>query len=421
MLGFFASLAGQIGRQLLHRVWPARFVGSRPHLSAIDAEAAMAHERLSEIYYFSQEMFPTLHSLFRSLNALEAAGPSPALARIYINACIGAGLAPLHVLAERYRALAIETAHSVDDLAALSWVMHVAGMYDTGIGNWARAHLALQEATDVAARLGDWRRWESTLKLHSLVYAHQGQFAIAAQLGADCYASGKRRGDKQGQACGLQTLVEHALVEGRLDDALALVEEARGLADETADRLAQLWTNGLLALTRHRLGDRRLALEAAERAMRFIEGSAPSGPWTRDAYAAVAEVYLACWADGDRACARLADKACAALARFAKVYPTTESLVGLYHGRRAWQRGHHATARRHWQRGLAAAQRLAMPFDEARLRFEIGRHLPDADPARREHLETAHAILARIGATDELARVTATLHHPLSRGTQELT
>jgi hypothetical protein len=64
---------------------------------------------------------------------------------------------------------------------------------------------------------------------------------------------------------------------------------------------------------------------------------------------------------------------------------------------------------RAWRRGLAAAERLEMPHDQGRLHYEIGRHLPAGDPARREHLEHARACLERIGAAYDLAQVVATL------------
>ena len=56
---------------------------------------------------------------------------------------------------------------------------------------------------------------------------------------------------------------------------------------------------------------------------------------------------------------------------------------------------------RAWKRGLAAAERMAMPHDQGRLHEEIGRHLPDGDPARREHLGRARDLFERIGAADK--------------------
>lgn len=51
----------------------------------------------------------------------------------------------------------------------------------------------------------------------------------------------------------------------------------------------------------------------------------------------------------------------------------------------------------------------ATPHDQGRLHEEIGRHLPDRDPARRQHLEHARDLFERIGATYDLARVAEAL------------
>jgi hypothetical protein len=62
-----------------------------------------------------------------------------------------------------------------------------------------------------------------------------------------------------------------------------------------------------------------------------------------------------------------------------------------------------------WRAGLAEAERLAMPFEQARARFELGRHLGLQEPARREHLLRAKALFAELGAVDDVARVQAEL------------
>jgi hypothetical protein len=282
-------------------------------------------------------------------------------------------------------------------------------MYDFGVGRWASARESLEEGIQIAERLGAWRDRDYGLKLRGLLSIYQGDFAQGARLDGECYASARRRHDAQMKACGLQGLIDHALVGGQLDTALDLAEEAVALAGETEDYLAQLWTNGVLGLVRLRRGEQLLALQAADTAARFISGCPPMGLWTRDGYTGVAEVYLTLWEAGNPEYARPARQACTAIRKYARVFPIGGPSVGLYQGLAEWLGGHPTRAAQAWQKGLVVAERLAMPPDQARLHYEIGRHLPTQDPARCQHLERACALFEQMGATYDLARATEAL------------
>jgi hypothetical protein len=415
-LGLLASLTGQVLRQALHRLWSGRQSGRRQPPTGSELEATRAESRLAEVLYFAHEMLPTVHSVIRTLNRAEAAEPSPELARAYANACAAAGLVPLHSLAETYSRLGLETARRLEDPSALCWVLIIKGMQDIGVGQWASARASLGEATEIADRLGDWRRGDQSRNLLGFVAICAGELARAARMSTDLRATARRRGDVQMELAALQWLVEHAVVAGTADGAVDLAEEAVALAAGTADRLEQLVTKGLVALARLRRGEQGQALQAANEAARLIALGAPMGAWTRSAYAAVAEVYLTHWEAGNREAARPARKACAAMRRYARVFVIGEPQAGLYQGLAEWQGGQPARAMRAWQEGLVAAERLAMPHDRGRLHFEIGRHLLAQDPAGREHLERACALFEQIGATYYLGRAVEALGHSAESG-----
>jgi hypothetical protein len=46
-----------------------------------------------------------------------------------------------------------------------------------------------------------------------------------------------------------------------------------------------------------------------------------------------------------------------------------------------------------------------MPFEQGLAHYELGRRLPEGDPARRSHLVDARAIFERLGHLRWLARV----------------
>jgi hypothetical protein len=99
-----------------------------------------------------------------------------------------------------------------------------------------------------------------------------------------------------------------------------------------------------------------------------------------------------------------------ALNNFARVFPIAAPRAGRWRGVAAWLDGHPALARTVWARSLATATRLAMPYEQALLHYEMGRHA--RGPARRAHLAQARAIFARLGATGDLARLDAVARDP---------
>ena len=50
-----------------------------------------------------------------------------------------------------------------------------------------------------------------------------------------------------------------------------------------------------------------------------------------------------------------------------------------------------------------------MVYDEARARFELGRHQPSGDPLRNQHLLQARDLFTRLQAGHELRRTEALL------------
>jgi hypothetical protein len=62
-----------------------------------------------------------------------------------------------------------------------------------------------------------------------------------------------------------------------------------------------------------------------------------------------------------------------------------------------------------WNKSLNTAERLAMPYEQGRAHYELGRHLPPGHPARREHLTQACEIFTGIGASHEWTLVQAAM------------
>jgi hypothetical protein len=73
-------------------------------------------------------------------------------------------------------------------------------------------------------------------------------------------------------------------------------------------------------------------------------------------------------------------------------------------GRLHWLSGRHGAARRAWLSSLAAAEALAMPYEAARARYELGVHLDDGS-----NLSLAINAFRRIGAEWDLKQAEAAI------------
>lgn len=69
----------------------------------------------------------------------------------------------------------------------------------------------------------------------------------------------------------------------------------------------------------------------------------------------------------------------------------------LWQGLYEWLSGHPRKAHQAWRKSLAAAQRLAIPYEQTLVYYEPGRHA--AEPERTTYLAQACRIFAHVGAT----------------------
>ena len=410
-----ATLLGQIGRQVLHRRLPGRFVGRAHDRADTLLEAARAYERLVEIYYFSQERPLLLNAAFHALNLSESAGPSPELARAYANMCVAAGLVPLHGLAQTYAQQALDVAERVNHLPTRARALSRTGVYGLGIGRWTQAGEALKQAIAIADDLKDERQWGESSALRAQIFYYQGEFHRSREMFAGVYARARQNGNVQFQSWGLWGQSHSLLRLGRFDEAVAALTLALEVIAELSDRGSEIVTTGLLAAAYLRQGQPQPARSAADAVVRMVaESSRRFSLADLEGHAGAAEVFLALWeSSGDQpaserqALAASAETACRATSRYARIYTIGRPRAWLLQGLYAWLSEKPRQAGQVWQNSLRAAEQLEMPYEQGRAHYEIGRHLDTRDPARAQHLTRARDIFARIGAVDDEARAGA--------------
>jgi tetratricopeptide (TPR) repeat protein len=418
--GLVLSLLAEVGRTAFRVLWPNRSTGRVEAVRPDLLEAYRACEAVISPYVLTNEAPRLILAGLRFGNLADMIGPSPEMARGFAGAGFFFGLVPLHGLAQAQQARGLQIAESQNDLPALARVLFFVGLYNYGLGEWAKSREALSRAREINGRLGARRQWDESSGILAQAIFAQGEFETSAQIEAQIDASARQRGDMQAHLYQLIAQSEVVLRLGRpghADEAVALMEEATTVPAQGLDQSGQMRAYAILALARLRRGEAHLAREAADRALAAILNTPPTSCWTLEGYAGAAETYLSLIETRAnrspaerRALAKFARQAIGALRQFARVFPIGQPRAWLFQGFYDWLDGKPAKARQAWRKGLAAAQKLAMPYDEALAHFEIGRHASGDE--RRDHLDRAADIFERLGAEYDLQRAQAEIKTP---------
>jgi class 3 adenylate cyclase len=405
-----AELLRECGRQVLHRLIPLNILARERANSDLLAEGARCYGLLSRLAYYDSRLVATLHAALRALNLAERVGNSPTLTEAYATMQIATAVVP--PLAHIYQRAAQNSARRLGHLPTLSWVAQSKALAEAGVGNWSAALAANEQALAIATKLGDHRRWAENRALMAWVVAFAGDYDTCLNMCREVYLQGQSHGDPQARTWGLIGQAETLLARNQHQQAGEMLSEAERLLAENLDsaRAEEIWTYGLLGLNGLRTGDLSLARHAVTTAAELMRAVPPVALYALLGYAAVAEVYLTLWEQRayrtyseQQALANAARQACKAMQTFARIFPIgrprTYMLLGWYD----WLDGKTESAPKRWAKSLRIAERLAMPYEQARAHFELGRHTVGA--TRQQHLGHAAALFSKLGMTYWLERI----------------
>lgn len=410
------GLLRQLLRQALHRQGYIPFQGGSPASFATLLETARIYDLLAEIYYHANETIAAIYAALSNLNLAERTEPTPELARAYANSCFAAGVIPLHSLAEAYSRRGRETAQQVERGGENeARVLILTSAYGTGVGHWEQVQDDLGRAAEICDRLGDRHQMGHCLALLAKAAYFQGNFTRGVEVWAECYAVAQTSEEILHEAWGLNGQAEGLLRLGHVDKAVSLLEASLTLFAQNKDIVSETATYGMLATARLYQGEQQLAQKVAVQTQeRLAQISSPNSHYLIEGYAGVAQVYLALWeTNSDQFCAesealvKLACLACKGLHKFARVFPVGLPRAWLCQGLYYWLAGHPAHARVAWYKSLAAAQRLAMRYEQGLAHYQIGRHAIGSD--WQQHLKNACEIFTQLGAACDLAKVEAAM------------
>ena len=412
-IGKASSLLGAMLRQIIHRVRGGAVRGVAPAERDILLSASRAYARLVEVYYHSGETLLSTYAAFHSLNLAEKAGDSPELAEA--AAPIGAffSFLRLHNVADAYLRRAVETAEKVNSLPALSYVLLVKCTYESGKGDWTNAAESARRLAEIGQRIGSQRRYNDGVQLQAILLYTQSKFEDSIEKATVLLASAKELNDLRFQVYALFARAYSYLYLGQAENVMEHLAELEDLLTgdgAVTDEQMVLNLHGLASLTHMRLGNGERALESAGRAAQLTVGFQNSH-YTLPGFVGPAEVYLAGWEAerGNQELKAAAARVVKALNSFGSTFRIGRPYAWLYLGMYHWLAGKRRKALRAWDKALTIANELEMPYEKARIQFEVGR-LYDHDPATCANLlRRAHDGFEEMGAAYDVARARAEL------------
>ena len=408
------SLLAQLGTQAW-RLVRGRLprAAKNPHQTL---DAARAHERLVDLYYFAQDRPHLLNSALHALNLTQKAPPSPDLARAYALACTVTTLLRAHGLARKYQERALQTVAQVNHLPSHARVFGRTGLYNIGIGNYKRAIELLDQASEISNRLRDYRQWGESAALRAWTSYLVADFEDSRARFEALFIMAKQVGNSQYQNWG-QWGQSHGLLRmNRLEEARLALNDVLRRLDLQEDSGAQVVTFGLMSMVSMHLRDWGNMLEYGRRLVPSEKGPARFSIADFEGYASVAEVFLTLWQNHATTkildhinysleeCQTAARRALKSIEKYAHIYELAQPRVHYLKGWLTALEGKSPEAIQIWKNGLQIAQTMGMPYEEARLHEILSVHLAAEDTESQTHHNTARQMFEALNAQLDLIK-----------------
>ncbi|MBS2022650.1 MAG: AAA family ATPase, partial [Deltaproteobacteria bacterium] len=174
--GFLFGIVGQTLLQVLHSLFPRRFVARRPRAGAAqELAAARIFSQLVPPYFLQRGPLPTIWAQLRALNLAERHPPTPELAQAYVDHAIALSVLPWYSRALRYAQRGHEMAVELGDLHQAARVAHNRCIVLQFSGHHRESTELDRSILPVLERLGDaaWAWYaRGTIAFNQMVMGH---------------------------------------------------------------------------------------------------------------------------------------------------------------------------------------------------------------------------------------------------------
>jgi tetratricopeptide (TPR) repeat protein len=390
-------------RQARHR-WRRNLPLAPPDERERLLEIARTLELYGEASYLMGDIVALVHAMFSALNTAEKTEPSreSALANAYLVGIVGLFKRPHWV--EGYRRRALTTAQQTNHLPTIGRVLHIISVSGVGEGNWEQIKEDIGRAIDIYQHLGDRRQLGESMTVLILSHNYQSQFEASISVCEQLLSLAQQSDNVLQQMWAYDLQAMNLLQLGQTEAAQAALDEVTKLPVDNPEANYR----GLQTLTQFRLGRLAEARRCADEALAQMTQTSVLQISMLNAYSALAEVYLALWAQASgkseqAELAELSAQACKQLTVYGSRFNSGLARAALWQGVYEWQRNRKVQAFKQWQKGLTYGRQYGMPYDTALAHYFLSQHLEPVEA--RKHRKRARAIFQEIGAGHRLAQM----------------
>ena len=408
---FAFGLVPQIFRQVFHRYFPSRFIGSlKPEERDHAREVSRLFELIGRFYFYSQEQIPVVYSILRFVNIAERAGASSELASSYSAMAVLAGFVQLHSLADIYVKRALAIAEEVNQPSNLITVQVVTSVYQISVGKWDEIRIRAEKAKLLCEQIGDYRQWGDSMDVLGESALISGDLSYAAAILHRLLEDARQRRNPLQVCWGLFGVGAINIRQGNDAAAIPMLEEALEILAELPNLASSISTYAQLALAYLHLDQDQTAVHYADKVLGLAANISPTVYSLDIGFSAISQVYFTLWEKArlGPASARAdqhkssAEQALKLLRGFQKVFPIGQAYMYYY---QAWYEeltGKPEQALRTLRLGLEASQKYRLLFEEALIRVKLGSYLHHDPRECEEHFGRAIQIFEEMGAVHKL-------------------
>ncbi|MFN8413483.1 MAG: adenylate/guanylate cyclase domain-containing protein [Anaerolineales bacterium] len=398
--------------QSLHRRFPNYFIGRLSNKDEELQEAAQNFTHLAYIDYIKLDTLAMVYHVLRGLNLSERGG-SMSPARVWALGSNSAilGFIPNHTLAQHYAEKALKASAQVDDLRSQLWSYLAVGSYQLGVAQWDEARSALLKANENASRAYDnGLEGNTEILLGGLEYYRGGDFEASQKHYNNLLKQSNRTGNHLQLTWATYGIAFLHLLHREFEQARELVKEGESL-DNTPINVAHL--KGIRAKSNWKLGNESEAIRNSAAALKILISLPPQVYSLLMGYRMVADVTFEAWEQGKtfsvpgwNTTKEIKNTASTLLKLFKKYNRTFligEPSLLYYQAWKNWIEGNKTAALKNWEASAYAAQKLAMPWDEAIALREIGKR--SANEQRHTSLQKALELFQKSHAYNDAEEI----------------